>query len=286
MAVYDIIIIGKGPAGVSAALYAVRAGKKVLIIGKDCGALERAERIDNYYGCKSVSGINLVKKGISQVRALGAEIKTEEVLSAQFTDCFGVKTSKNLFTCKALILATGKKRNTVNIKGIKEFEGRGVSYCAVCDGFFYKKKTAAVLGSGEYAAHEAQVLANFCGSLKILTNGKLVEAAFPPGAEIITKEIIEITGGEKLEKIKFADGTEINADGLFIALGTASAADFAYKIGAETANGNIVVDNEMRTNIPNLYACGDCTGGFAQICKAVYEGAVAGKNAGKITNYE
>lgn len=184
-----------------------------------------------------------------------------------------------MYTSKTLVLATGTNRKTPNIKGINQFEGKGVSYCAICDAFFYKNKDVSVLGSGDYALEEAQALLTVANSVSILTNGEeLVENRDInyDDFRIDEKPIDEVRGEEVLSEVKFKDGTNLLTDGLFVAMGVASSTDLARKLGAIVKDNIVVVDNAMATNVPGLYACGDCTGGLLQISKAVYEGATAG----------
>lgn len=278
--IYDSIVIGKGPAGISASIYIKRAGFNVLVIGKDGGALEKTKEIDNYYGFeKTISGKELLLNGIKQAQRIGVEIETDEVIGIEFDGSYKIKTRNNIFEAKTVVLATGASRKVPNIKGIKEFEGKGVSYCAVCDAFFYRGKHVSVLGSGDYALEEANVLLPVAKSVSILTNGEEIVQNRSINYEqflIEEKEIEEISGDNKIDTIKFKDGTNINSDGLFIAVGVATSADLARKMGAIIQDNNVVVDESMATNVPGLYACGDCTGGLLQISKAVYEGAQAG----------
>ena len=157
----------------------------------------------------------------------------------------------------------------------KKFVGKGISYCAICDGFFYKDKTVAVVGSGNYAVSEANDLINIVSKLIILTNGAEKPEIRGENVEINSKPIKEFEGNDKIEKIEFNDGTNLPIDGVFIAIGTASSTDLAKKIGALVQNNNIVVNENMETTVKGLYACGDCTGGLLQVNKAVYEGAKA-----------
>ena len=277
---YDVIIIGKGPAGISAALYAKRANLNVLVIGKDGGALEKTKEIDNYYGfTNTISGKELLINGINQAKRLNILIETDEVLNVKFDGIYYIETRNNTFEAKALILATGTSRKKPLIKGVKEFEGKGISYCAICDAFFYRNKDVSVLGSGDYALSEARTLLPIAKSVSILTNGEeLVQNRGINDEDFLIKEktIEEIIGTDSVNKVKFTDGTHITTDGVFIAIGVASSTDLAKKIGAVTKDNLIVVDENMATNVPGLYACGDCTGGLLQISKAVYEGAKAG----------
>lgn len=275
----NTVIIGSGPAGISAALYLVRSGKtKVKIISKNESALKKADKIENYFGfAEPVSGEKLLKDGIDNAKRLGVDFLDDEVVGIGFTDDmkYEVMTSQDKFMADAVLIATGASRKIPNIKNLEKFEGKGVSYCAVCDAFFFKGKNTCVIGNGEYAVHEALVLKNTSSSVTILTNGLEMTAEIPEGVNIITKKIEEIDGNIKVEKILFDDGTEFSVDGIFIALGIAGSADFARKLGAETENGRIKVNASMETNVPGLYAAGDCTGGLLQIAKAVSDGAIA-----------
>lgn len=277
---YDCIIIGKGPAGISAGLYVKRANLKVLVIGKDGGSLEKTKEIDNYYGFKNtISGKELLINGIEQAKRLGIEIETDEVIGLEFDGEYKVKTRNREFTSKALILATGARRNVPTIKGVKEFEGKGVSYCAICDAFFYRNRDVAVLGSGDYAISEAKQLLPVANSVTILTNGEQIvenRDIYMEKIQILEKPINQFRGNDVIEEVVFDDNSKMKTSGIFIALGTASSTDLAKKLGAITNGNYIVVDKNMKTNVPGLYACGDCTGGLLQISKAVYEGAVAG----------
>ncbi len=277
--IYDVIIIGSGPAGISASLYAKRRKLSVLIISKGLGALEKTERIENYYGfTKAISGKELYENGIKQAKGLGIEIVEDEVVNISYSGKFEIDTVNSHYQSKSVILATGANRATPDIKGIKEYEGKGVSYCAICDAFFYKGKDVAVLGNGNYAIHEMEQLKPIVNSVTILTNGKhIVENRnINIELEVNNKKIKEFRGDSKLQEIEFEDNTKKQVSGVFIALGTANSNDLARKIGARIENNHIVVDENMQTTVPGLYACGDCTGGLLQISKAVYEGAKAG----------
>ena len=273
---YDVIIIGSGPAGISAGIYLKRAKKNVLIISKGNSALEKAEKIDNYYGVLNVSGKELYELGLKQAKALDIHIEDDEVTNISFENNFIVTTVNRQFESKYVIIATGTKRKTPNIKGIKEFEGKGVSYCAICDAFFYRNKDVAVLGNGNYAIHEASHLKPIAKSVTILTNGKeIVENRSVQEFEIDDTPIREFRGSNVIEEIEFDNNNTKKIDGVFIAIGTASSTDLAKKIGAVVKNNNIVVDENMETTVKGMYACGDCTGGLLQVNKAVYEGAKA-----------
>ena len=180
----------------------------------------------------------------------------------------------------SVVFSTGTSRRAPKIKGLAEFEGRGVSYCAVCDGFFYRGKTVAVLGEGEYAAEEASYLKNLAEKVYVLTNG-LSPAVTVEGVEYITEKLAEINGSATVEKVTFESGNTVEISGLFVAVGVAGATDFARKLGCEINGNAIVTDDKCATNLPGLYAAGDNTGGMLQIAKAVYQGAVAGGESAK-----
>ena len=202
---YDVIIIGAGPAGISASLYTIRGNLKTLVIYKEESALEKAQKIENYYGFENgIEGKELYKIGIEQAKNLGVEIIEEEVTNIQidFIDTdkdkeksrqiFKVETLINEFQAKSVILATGNKKNKPNIDKIDEYEGRGISYCAICDGFFYRNKDVAVIGNGDYAISEAIDLQNVAKTIKILTNGNQIPEYRAENVDIINKEIKEV----------------------------------------------------------------------------------------------
>lgn len=273
---YDIIIIGSGPAGVSAAVYAKRGGANVLVISKDTGTLGKAKKIENYYGFKNISGKDLYENGLKQLENLNIEFVKDEVVQLNYTSQFEVTTVNNIFQAKYLVLATGVSRNVPNIKGIKEFEGKGVSYCAICDAFFYRNKDVAVLGSGNYAIHEAEILKPVVKSVTLLTNSEKLVENRDIDLNVNEKKVREVRGFEKVHEIVFEDDTAQNINGIFVAIGTASTNDLARKIGARVENNKIIVNDNLETTVPNLYACGDCTGGILQISKATYEGTKVG----------
>lgn len=274
-----VIIIGSGPAGISAALYLQRSGKtEVCVIAKGIGALDKADKIENYYGfAEPISGKTLHENGMAGARRLGVFFIEEEVVSLAYNDALQpvVYTDRNSYTADAVLLATGSSRQTVPVKGLKEHEGKGVSYCAVCDAFFFRGKDVCVLGSGEYAVHEAQVLQSTARSVTMLTNGQPLTADIPQGITVIEKPVACINGDTVVDGVTFTDGTSLPVQGIFMAIGIAGSTDLARKVGAEVENNRIKVNEKMETTLPGLYAAGDCTGGILQVYKAVYDGATA-----------
>ena len=295
----NIVIIGAGPAGISAALYAARGNMNPLVINNGIGALEKAEKIENYYGLEQpLSGKELYERGIAQAKALGVRILDAEVLGISGFDTFTVKTTAGDFDTVSVILATGGKRSAPKIPGLKEFEGRGVSYCAVCDAFFYRGKEVAVVGNGDFALHEAEELRNVTQDGTIYTDGKEPEFSREHPIAVNTMKIQAIEGDDKVSGLLMqsdiaaqdAEAPENSfypADGVFVALGTAGSTEIARQMGAEISDkGNIKTDEEMATTIPGLFAAGDCTGGLLQVSKAVYEGSMAAISAGKYVRHK
>lgn len=274
----DVIIIGKGPAGISAAIYLKRAGFEVTVLGNDLGALAKSEKIENYYGFEvPLSGEELINKGINQAKNLGIEVLSEEVVDITKEKDFIVTTTTNTYEAKAVLLATGKSRQKLNIEGFEEYKGKGISFCAVCDGFFYRGKTVAVIGNGDYAAAEAKELTNFAKEVIVFTNSdKLATEKLPDSIKVVNGKIDKIIGEETVTGI-VVDGSTYNMNGIFVAIGTASANDFALKLGAFMDKDNIAIDENFMTNVEGLFAAGDCIGGFLQVATAVADGANASR---------
>ncbi len=277
-----IIIIGSGPAGVSASLYARRSSLDVTVISNGGGALLKAKEIENYYGFSDiVSGTELYNNGVEGAKRLGVEFVEGEVVALSYNGNFTVKTTNASYTADGVILATGTSRIAPNIAGLKAFEGKGVSYCAVCDGFFFCNRAVGVLGSGEYALNEVNELLSITPNITVFTNGESPTVEFPKNVKVITEKIAKLQGEVLLGSVLLENGEEISLNGLFVAYKTAGSTALAKKVGATTDGNKIAVNENMQTNIKGLYACGDCTGGLLQIAKAVYEGVVAGTQIAK-----
>lgn len=275
----NLIIIGSGPAGASAALYAARAGLAPLLLSQGVGALEKAECIENFYGSGPMPGVDLHRQGERQAEALGARIVRTQVLGVSGFDTYTVTTTDGAYEAIAVILATGVKRAVPQIAGLRELDGRGVSYCAVCDAFFYRGKKVAVLGSGDFALSEAEEL-GMAGSVTILTGGAPKTFSRPCPYPLDERPVAAVLGEEQVTGVRFTDGTELPIDGLFLALGTAGGSEIARRIGAALDDqGNVKVDAAMQTALPGLFAAGDCTGGMLQVAKAAHDGMTAGLSA-------
>lgn len=273
----QLVIIGQGPAGISAALYAVRGGADVTVVANGAGALARAGLIQNYYGFEDgISGRELIEAGVRQAEKLGVRMVRGELFGIEYAEeGFAVKTSAGTLDAGAAVIACGTQRNTPPIAGIDAFDGRGVSYCAVCDAFFFRGKKVGVVGSGAYAASEYEVLKGVIRDVTVLTDGEAPQFSLPCD----TRKIARLEGGDALERVVFEDGSAEAFDGLFIACGTAGAFELSRKLGLETANGKIVTDERRATNVPGIFAAGDCTAGMQQIAKAVCDGMIAGTEA-------
>ena len=249
----DVFIIGKGPAGISAALYTIRAGYSTVVPGKEMGALGKADRIDNYYGfAEGISAGELFENGIKGAERLGVRVLSEEVFDIAWeNEVFRVSTDRGVHEAKAVILASGTSRKAPPIQGLKEREGRGVSYCAVCDGFFFREKEVCVVGNGRYAVSEALHLTPTSSKVTVLTNGReleadareLMEEAAKNGTGNLfteTGKITEVAGDPMVDAVLLEDGRKLAASGVFVAEGTASATDLARKLGAADMEGKLI----------------------------------------------
>ena len=259
---YDVVIIGGGIAGVSAALTCINRGKTVAVIanGAETSSLYKAEMISNYPGIAAVSGKELSATLLRQLENSGVELIRGRALSVTpLGDSFGVAIGSEFTSCAAVIIAAGITREKL-YPGEGEFLGRGVSYCATCDGMLYRGKAVAVVGAGEEAKHDADFLESIgCTVYRFEKNGKY-----------------EIRGGLKADTLVYA-GEEYKVDGVFIIKDTVSVTKLLT--GLDCADGAIVTDRQMRTNVPGVFAAGDCTGKPYQLAKAAGEGNIAALSA-------
>ncbi len=264
-----IAVIGSGPAGVSCALYLKRVNKDVIVFSNHKSSLLKAKLIENYYGSGSISGPKLYQEGLNELKNLNIPLKEEEIFNIRYEDELYIDTNKDSYNVDALILATGSSRSKTDIKNIKKYEGKGVSYCATCDGFFFKNKKVAVVGNTEYAVHELEYLSNITNDLYLLTNGT---AYSNEKYKVITDKIMAVEGEDTIQRVLFDNESSLEIDGLFIANDTPDSNILAKKCGIITDNNEIVVNNALETNIPGIFACGDAIKGVKQISKAVYDG--------------
>lgn len=284
----EIAIIGQGPAGLSAAIYTARAGLKTLVLGCDPKVAGDYD-IDNYFGFPdSITGQELIQLGCRHAEKFGAELLCQKVLSVHHDSegGFVIKTDKSETSCKALILATGVSRIRPGITNLSAYEGKGVSYCVSCDGFFYKDKKVMVVGEGIFAANQALELKTYTPHVTICTQGKKIKISENylsllqnNNISVLEDKVIELKGDKFLEKAVLENEQAMDVDGLFVAMGEASSVDFAYSLGIITKGNFIEADHKQRTNIPGVFAAGDCVGRYLQISVAVGEGAIAGYSA-------
>jgi len=260
--VFDIIIIGGGSAGVSAALTALNRGKSVAVIANpvESSNLYKAELVTNYPGLEGKTGKELAEGFFEQLRRSDAHIISGRALSViPFGDTFGVAVGPDYYQGRAVIIAAGITREKL-YPGEAEYLGRGVSYCATCDGMLYKGKTVALIGDSVEAGHDAEFLKSVgCNVLRFSDRGRY-----------------EIKGGMKADRL-IANGEEHMVDCVFIIKNTVSVTKLCE--GVEYADGGIVTDRHMATAVPGVFAAGDCTGKPYQLPKAAGEGNVAALSA-------
>ena len=291
----QVIIIGGGPAGVSAALYLARAGVRTTIIENGPGALARAHKIDNYYGI-AASGARLYAAGLEQAEALGVSIRQDEVLSVEYTDSFtlSLKTTAEQLSAPALILATGTKNITLNLPGLVQLEGKGISYCAVCDANFFEDFEIYVVGGNGIAAEESLYLAGYARKVTMIHKGPALTVSpmlkerldAEPKIHVLCNVEVEDVGGDELlseivlKNTKTGEETVLHADeedgffGLFGFTGKKTTGRFDGVLDME--GGYIKTDECMRTNIPGVFAAGDVrVTPLRQVVTACADGAIA-----------
>jgi thioredoxin reductase (NADPH) len=294
---YELGIIGAGPAGYTAAIYAERAGVKTIVFDKGVGGglASVSPNIENYPGFDTISGLDLVEKMKAQASKY-TEIKFgEEVVDIiKKENTFTIKTIKNKYNVTAIILCTGTFYKKLEVTGEKELSGKGVSYCATCDGFFFKGKNVAVVGGGNSALIEAIYLKQIgCNQVHLIhrRNQLRAEKAYEDEAENkgiifhLNKVVEKINGKDKAESLtlkdtKSNDISELQIDGVFVSIGEEPNNILAKKLGIKLdKKGFVLTDKEGRTNIKAVYAAGDITGGIRQIITACAEGATAALNS-------
>jgi thioredoxin-disulfide reductase len=293
--VFDLIIIGAGPAGLAASVYASRYKLEHLIFGADSGGqMNEIYDIENWLGDTQISGHDLVARFVSHVENYGIKIKKESVgsIKKNADETFAVETSQGVYLTKSLVLAMGARFRKMNIPGEKEFTGRGVSYCATCDAGFFREKTVAVVGGGNSAAVVALELIDFASKVYLISVEEKLTAE-PAWLEKIVAsskieiirgtKVLEIKGEEKVEKIVLdkthEDKTFLMVDGVFIEVGTEPGVELALNMGVETDEQSYIkVKQDMSTNVPGVFAAGDITTGsnkFRQVLTSASEGAIA-----------
>lgn len=271
---YDVAIIGTGPAGLSAALTLKLHNKEIIWFGsrQQSEKIAKSEKIANYPGVPMTSGSDLNEAFFRQAEELGLEITDKIVtLISRNGDHFMVLANNEVFEAKTVLLSTG----VVQAKGFEneeDFVGRGVSYCATCDGFFYKGKTVAVYSSSQRLEEDVRYLEEVAGNVFVFRTYK-TEKLDAENTTVLKSPIRKISGGLKVQEVVLADGSQVAVDGVFCL--RSAIAPTTLLSGLEMDGAHIVVNRQQETNLPGVFAAGDCTGRPYQITKAVGEGNVA-----------
>lgn len=296
---FDVIIIGAGPAGMTAAMYAKRRMMKVLVISKNIGGqVIWASDIKNYPGIEFIKGVDLIGKMSKQVKDFGVDIVVDEVkrIAKNNDGSFLITANQNNYHAKTIIAAIGLAPKKLHLPKENEFIGQGISYCATCDGPLFKGKDVAVVGGGNSALDAADVMSKIANKVYLIYRGSRLKAFESLVAEIqdknnveimLNSEITEILGGEKLEKIKIINNisqnfTELNIQGLFIEIGHGPETDILDDLVATDDSGQIIVDFNGKTSCDGIFAAGDVTQNeFKQISISCGQGATAALSAYK-----
>lgn len=288
---HDLIIIGAGPAGCTAAIYAARYHLKTLVLYADFGQISYAHEIWNYPGFETVPGTELVQKMMKQAIKAGAEFKNEDVLKAEKKkNGFLLQTASNKYESKVVIIASGLKHKKLNIKGEKEYAGKGVSYCVTCDGPLFADKDVVVIGASNSAVMAALMLKEYAKSITILCRSQpsadassLEQIKKSNKIKIISGEPLEIKGDRFVKSIKLKSGNEIKAEGIFVEVGLEPSIELAKQLKLKLEKNYIKADNEQNTNVKGVFAAGNITNrtSLKQIITAAGEGAIAAHSAYK-----
>ena len=293
---YDIIIIGAGPAGLTAAVYARRAGKTALVLESVTygGQIIKTKDIENYPAEGKITGVELAKKMYEQAKELGTEFEFEEVVELKTDgDEKVVVTEDGEYRAKAVVIATGSAERKLGLENEDKFTGKGVSYCATCDGAFFKGKVVAVAGGGNSALYEALYLADLAEKVYLIHRREelrgddiLVDKLKEKGNVefVLGSNVTELIGDEKLEAIKINDEKVIEVSALFVAIGREPKNDFAKDVQKDES-GYILADEDCKTNVDGIFVAGDTrTKKVRQIVTAVSDGATAATAAVKYIN--
>ena len=287
---YDVVIIGAGPAGMTAAIYLKRAGINPLILEKDApgGTLNKTHKIENYPGYVDKDGTTLAFRMYSQIEELGIDLKVEAVKSIEKeNDIYKIITDNNEYQTKYILIATGKIPRKLDAKDAEKFVGKGISYCATCDGALYKNKAVAVIGGGNSAIEAASYMSNIANHVYIINRSKILRADEKEKSILENKnveviydaKVTEIIGDEKVEKIKLDNNQELDVSVVFVCIGQESNAGYYQNLKLETDAQGIIVDSNMKTSDDNIYACGDAISkSLYQVVTATSEGAIAASN--------
>lgn len=290
----DVIIIGGGTSGLASAIYCGRLGLSSLVIGKGRSMISSTHLVENYPGIKSISGYGMSEKFVEHAESFGAEILDRKAESVSFKDgIFRIVSEGKEFKCRAVVFATGTKRRKLGIPGEEEFQKRGVSYCAICDGPFFRGREVAVVGGGNSAAKEALYLAEHASKVCIISRDSLnaedvTMKAIGKNSKIKIIEntnVLEIRGEKTVNIIlldKEYDGSrELKVSGVFVEIGGIPQTKLAKAIGVELNRiGEMIVNRNSETNVPGIFAAGDCTDNpFKQVITGASQGVMAAWSA-------
>lgn len=284
---FEVLIIGAGPAGLAAGMYAARANVKTLVLGFPSKSnMAKAKKVFNYLGFpEGIGGEEFQQASRRQAERYKASVLEKEVVSVDKQEKgFRARTSdESEYDARAIVIACGKSYKRIGLQNEEAFVGKGVHYCVICDGYFYRNKKVAVIGNGNYAAEEALELLAYTKNITIFSNDETVEIS-----ENLLKKLKEnnigftegkisaFEGDRFFRNLLMADGSKAQLDGVFIAVGVASASAFSNRLGiAMDKAGNIVTDRDGRTSVEGVFAAGDCTGGNPQALKSAGEGCNA-----------
>lgn len=288
---YDLVVMGAGPAGLTSGIYAVRSGLSAIVLdnGVAGGQAATAPLIENYPGFESIKGMELMERMKKHCLNYCEILENEDILNTKRRDAgFVVETANNRYESRALIMATGAKHRKLNIKGEDEFLGKGVSYCATCDGFFFKGKDVLVIGGGNTAASDAIYLNSIGARVRVIHRSAelradkvLQQRLGSAGVKVLyDRRIEEILGDKKVRGVLLSDGTELECDGVFISVGEEPNNEMAQMLGIGIdEHGHIITDKDQRTSMQFVYAAGDVTGSMKQVVVACAHGAVAANSA-------
>lgn len=286
---YDVIIIGAGPAGMSAAIYIKRAGLNPLILEKEApgGTLNKTHKIENYPGYVDKDGTTLAFRMYSQIEELGIDLKVEDVQNIVIENGeYNVITSNASYKSNYVLIATGRTPRKLEIDNAREFENKGISYCAICDGALYKDKDVVIIGGGNSAMEAASYMSNVANKVYIINRSSSLRAdkkeqddvIKQPNVEVIlNSNVVEIlTKDNEITGVKLDCGKKLVVNGIFVCIGQDSNQAYYQNLNIKTDEAGIIVDKNMKTSSDNVYACGDAISKeLYQVVTATSEGAIA-----------
>ncbi len=289
---YDVIIIGAGPGGLSAAIYLKRAGIEPLILEANApgGTLNKTHKIENYPGYTDKDGTTLAFRMYSQALELDVPFKTEKVINIEKENgIYKVITESNFYGAKYVILATGKTPRKLKIDNADKYEGNGISYCAICDGALYKNKNVAIVGGGNSAMESASYLKDIAKNIYVINRSSSLRADKKEQDDVINSDNVTVIYDSKINDIiekegeivglKLDNGKKLNVSAIFVCIGQEANTAYYQNLKLNTDDLGIIVDENMKTSADNVYACGDVISkNLYQVVTAVSEGAIAATN--------